>query len=500
MRYWIALALGLVFAVAVGAWIGTSNTQMLVLLVAVIVTWAVVAGLRQRAWVLILIGWWFYGNTLLLPIPFSVRDISVMLAVSACIAYRVMIRTGEPLRSHPLGWLVALNVVYLVATFIIHPVGFRVVGSETVGGRPYLNVFFAVLAYWVIVRLPDSVKTVSRLPYFMLVGAALLTLFHVTAYVLPQATPILFHLYSALDLDVYFGSVSPGQEEMGRLKGLMYLGSALMMTLCAYYPPLTMLNPRRWRFYSLLLALGCLLAAGFRNMMLWGVAALGLGAWFQRGWRELAGGMAGAVLLVGVLVAGQGRLYELPYSVQRSLSFLPGQWSTMVATDAENSSQWRFELWRTIIRDRVIKNWWVGDGFGVSQQDLWSLGTGYTDQVLVMGSYHNGPLTAIRAVGIIGLVMLYVLMIGGAAYAVECVKRCRGTILQPAAIFIAIQLVWTPIHYTFVFGDYGSQIPQQIFLLALVRLLIRMEEETRPATVPAASTPTRQLEAVPTPA
>ena len=97
--------------------------------------------------------------------------------------------------------------------------------------------------------------------------------------------------------------------------------------------------------------------------------------------------MAGFIgtFLLALLVFGQGRFYELPDAIQRSLAFLPGNWSSVVVKDAEESSTWRFQLWHDVIEWGIIKNWWIGDGFGANLEDYvatWQGGHGqYSEQI-----------------------------------------------------------------------------------------------------------------------
>ena len=95
------------------------------------------------------------------------------------------------------------------------------------------------------------------------------------------------------------------------------------------------------------------------------------------------------------------------------------------------------------------------------------------------GSFHSGPLTTIRYVGVCGLAFLYLLSVSAAFYSYRSVEQCRGTPLFPVAIFFAIQLIWGPIHYAFVFGAYDVYLPDLIFQVACLRLLIRMSDELK---------------------
>jgi hypothetical protein len=178
-----------------------------------------------------------------------------------------------------------------------------------------------------------------------------------------------------------------------------------------------------------------------------------------------------------VLTIGQGRVYDLPFSIQRTLSFLPGSWDPVVALDAEASTEGRLSWWKRVIEENLIQNWWFGDGFGASVIDVeLAARSGTGELAFVTGALHNGPLTAVRYVGVVGLLLFYALMIASAVYACRCVRWCKGTLLQPVAIYLAIQLVWFPINYALIFGAYDGDLPQEIFLVALLRLVMRMAE------------------------
>jgi len=412
------------------------------------------------------------------------------LATTSYVAYRVLSQESLRPKLHVLDLLVGLNVINLAFTLFINPIGFAIFGSQSIGGRPVVNICLALLAYWVMIRLPNTITQVSRIPYYILASGAVLSGLSLLVFVVPSVTPVVASWYSGLDTSAYVATVNRaavamagGSFGMQRLKGLMYIGLQLFLVLCAYYSPATLFDPRRGRFYAMLLATVCILAAGFRNLMLWVMAAVGIGGWLHRRWRELAvGGFIGALLLL-LLAFGQGRFYQLPQTIQRSISFLPGQWSEAVVSDVEDSSSSRFKLWKEVIEWGLIKDWWFGDGFGANLEDAVATYQGgkgsIKDWVILSGQFHSGPLTTIRYAGICGLVLLYLLSISAAFYSYRCVNECRGTPLFPVAIYFAIQLIWGPIHYTFVFGAYNVYLPELLFQVGCLRLLFRLSGELK---------------------
>src|SRR6266404_4664223 len=474
------LLVGMTIAVIVGDWLGNGQYFYLTCFGGVSVVVLVAFGLQRKAWILIPLTFLLTGSLGKLPIPLAPRDLGVLLATTSYVAYRVLSQENLRPKLHLLDLLVGLNVIYLAFTLVRHPVGFLIFGSGSIGGRPVVNICIALLAYWVMIRLPNSVTSVSRIPYYILVPAAILSGLTLLQFVVPSVTPAVSSWYAGLDQGAYINMVR-GEGGIHRLEGMERFGFQLFLVLCAYYSPARLFDPRRGRFYAMLLATICILAAGYRNMLLWAMVALAIGGWLHRRWRQLAvAGIAGALLLA-LLAFGQGRFYQLPETIQRSLAFLPGQRSERVVADTEESSSARFKLWKEVIEWGYIKNWWFGDGFGTDLEDAIAVAAtkNYKDFITLTGAYHNGPLSAIREVGSCGLALLYLLSISAAFYSYRCVNECRGSPLFPVAIYFAIQLIWGPIHYTLVFGGYESYLPDLLFQLACLRLLFRMSDELK---------------------
>jgi hypothetical protein len=459
-------------------WIGTGQIFWLILVMVGAVVIGVVGGLQRHAWLLLPFGWVLTGHLGILPLPLSVRDLTVLLLFVTWLALSAFSKQKTSHRWHVVDWILLANLLWLAFTFYLHPVGMRAASSETYGGRSYWNFAIATLAYWVLIRLPDSPREVALLPHFWLAGLFFPALLSTIAYVVPDATLIVYVFYSGIATDLF---ITPGS--VLRLTGYGALGSGLIRFLCAKYPPVSLFNPLRLRSYVFVFGLAGILVSGFRSSLVTVAPMMFLGSWFRRRTIEIIwAAVLGLALLIGVLW-GQGRFYKLPQGVQRTLSFLPGDWEPEVLSDARGSTEWRFQLWLDIFRYRMINDWWRGDGFGVAQQDFELTRTNSGESLVLRGSYHSGPLTTIRNAGIIGLVLFYCLLIGGAWSAVRCVNRCRDTVLFPVAIFAAFKLLWEPIHYAFVFGSYPDQLPETIFFIGIVRLLMEVRSRM-PATEP----------------
>ena len=466
IRRWVTVAVCMVTAVVVAYWIASQQFFFLSLLAGVAVMAFVTIGMQRNAWLLIVIGWYLTGQIHALPVPLSTSDVMVLLVTFSYFMQRVLGQTSRQSKG-TLGALVVINCAWVAVTFAYHPVGVHALGAETMGGRFYFEVFLGLCAYWVIVHLPESYTSVVKIPWWVMGSVTFSTLIGVAVYIFPSITPYVWFFYSDVDLSAYMGTVrvTGTGAEIHRFAALGPFGVTLTQFLSANHPLRKLLNPARWQFYLSVLGFAAILLSGFRNRLAAALAYMALAAWLQRGWREVAlGGTIGAAFL-GLLVFGQGRLYDLPLPVQRALGSLPGQWADVVREEVQSSNS-RWDWWERVVAEGTIRNWWIGDGFGFHETDYNLMKGGrmsFEEGATLTGALHSGPLTTIRYAGLVGLVLFYALMITAAVSAVKCVRRCRGTPLLPVAIFLAVQLIWEPLAFTFIFGGYDAQVPEQFF-------------------------------------
>ena len=128
--------------------------------------------------------------------------------------------------------------------------------------------------------------------------------------------------------------------------------------------------------------------------------------------------LLGVALLGGVLVLPQAE--KLPLLAQRSLSFLPGKFNFMAQESAAGSLEWRLEMWKDVLPD-VPKCLLRGKGWGIDSRELdmdldirrchqsRSAGT------ILVGDYHNGPLSVLIPFGLYGAIALRLVPGGGPA-------------------------------------------------------------------------------------
>jgi len=486
IKRWLPVLGGVILAVAAGYWIGNSDWTPLNRLSTVVVVCMVAFGLQERGWILIPSLWFVTGSIAVLPVPFAYRDLGILLAAAAYVAHRCMVKTQPVKWGHPLDYLVALNVMWALVTWLRHPVGLLIFQSEMVGARIYFNIVLATIAAWILVQQPRSSAQVRRLPYYLLIGSLVPGVLSLIIFALPSAEPLLVMLHrEQLDIrEIY-------QQEVVRFRSLAPFGVVLMLILLSRHRLGDLCNPLRGRFWLFLFSLLCQLISGYRIAAGRIIGDVAMAAWFKGGLRQLLGITLVLSLVLGAVVAGQGRLYSLPLPVQRALSFLPGKWSPVAVADVGEDvfgggREGRFRWWKDVVKYNLIEDWWFGDGIGVRLSEMGIVSEigryNFTHIAEFYGMWHNGPITTIRSVGLVGLGLLLTLMGVTCRSAWQCLKKARGTPFEWLAIYLLIESVWHPLCFVVLFGDYGTDMPELIFRAALVRLLARMINETTAET------------------
>jgi hypothetical protein len=233
-------------------------------------------------------------------------------------------------------------------------------------------------------------------------------------------------------------------------------------------------------------AFGAIFLSGFRNAFLFAMVAFVLSALLRGRLKDLW--VAGCVMLMGVvvLISLQGSVLQLPKTMQRTLSWLPGDWDPAATADAEGSSQWRFEMWEWAWNDdRIIRDRVWGQGFGLSIDDMNLIASMLTaggsgpnllggsdrESFMITGTFHSGPLSTIKYIGAVGLALYFSLLLYMSVSAWRLCKRARGTAAFPLALFVAIPVIYEPFQFVVIFGALEGSYPQTLFWAGLLNMV-----------------------------
>jgi hypothetical protein len=484
--YIVVLVGGLVFAVLCGMFAGGGQFNRLGLIFVLLFLAALSLILRAKIWLLIPIFWPLSAPVPLLEWPFGVRDLAVLIVfASFFVLMGFKIIRAKP-KTDLIDLLLLANILYLCTVFVRNPVGVAAFNSEMVGGKPYFNIFIACLAYFVLCRVPTDLKTVCRLPLYLLPAPAFLAVGTLMTTYAPS-------LAGKLGLSLIYADFIPREvvvvDNVERQIGLVTVGLTGMQILTSYFRPLTLLLPAHFgRFILSIIFIVAVLYSGFRSALLTIGVYIAFSSYFQRHSKDLLAFAAVGVVGLTFLTMGNGTLFELPLAVQRALSFLPGDWDYVATADAQSSIDWRVDMWSMVWHeDKWIRDKWLGDGFGFTRRELalmesvqkggvGFLGGAEQEAFMINGAFHHGPLSTIRYVGGVGLVLYYSLMVLLAVRSVKFIRLAYGTALFPATLFVGMPTLAYALTYPMGIGQFDIDAPQHIFMAGLIKLVGRAAE------------------------
>ncbi|MEO7098013.1 MAG: hypothetical protein ABI162_01535 [Luteolibacter sp.] len=451
------------FALFIAIWLGlsvvTNQTETLIQIAgAALLITAIFLG--RRIWLLLI----FFSalNVLLIRGSGTTEIGQVLFLVFSLILFlmrklRMRFQFGEK------EFWALLVIACIVQAYLRNPVGLNVFGGGSVGGRPYVAMILSIsTAAGLSILLVDA-KELKWAMYLTLLGGFL---------GIPGTM-------------LRYGDATSGQEGYDRIPVLGTAATLLARWLTSRISPLRACVHPLWGLV-LLASIAAAAGSGYRNS----VAAVGfvyiLGIAYRGGVAaSLCSAVGGSFFLL--LLALVNLNFPLPGNIQRALSPLPGTWEERYRKAADDSTDWRVEMWKeALTSDRWIHDKVLGDGIGMTMAEY--EGNQLTDSrsgggraasgllvqqetMMITGSYHSGPVHTIRAVGYVGLAILLLAMIRVAVHAHRQILRCRGTEWYGVALFFCIPLISQPFYFTLIFGEYQTGVAGVMMGIAMIRLL-----------------------------
>jgi hypothetical protein len=445
---------------------------------------AIPAGIYLLSHPAVFLGLVLVGSSARIWLPFLPLDLPLDLLLRAALVAAIVagaILRRDVRRPRCLYRFAAMALMALVLlTMYRKGSGFYQLGGALWGGKAYI-ILLTNLAF--IVLIPGAI-TMSRRAWMWVLSLALLA---PMAVVLADALYVFsggrfYHLYFMFRPTSTVGltAFELTQQDAG-LWRLSSFSQLKLSWLAMLFMPALIRTPQGWLAAGALLLLQLLLTAlsGFRGalMMTFVYVAIYLFLAFPRQRRRL--------LALGLAVAGAGLVAcyalapRLPAPVQRAVSWLPGiSVDARIALDAQSSSNWRLDLW-TLVWDREVpKHWLFGKGLAyhpAALVDTSEMGPDYWLEIhnfIVTNDYHNGPLVALVAFGVAGLLLLLTLFFGGVRRGFQLYQREWGDAWLRNAFLLTFALYLGGVAgFLLIFGDLQNTLQQLLTHLAIMELL-----------------------------
>jgi O-Antigen ligase len=306
--------------------------------------------------------------------------------------------------------LIFLTLVVIATAYLSGGMGFAIFGNRSVGSKRYLVIFLSVLAYFGLSTIPIKRRWAERAVYVYFLSS----ITGLIGYLVALAGPAfyfmvqLFPIEGAVD-ELNSSGMDLTNQQITRYGGLLGISMGLYSFLFARYGVRGLLDMSRpWRLMLFVLAMVAGMYSGFRSAVILPLLIFALLFYVEGLFRTR---LFPILILVGILGGATTLAFmsKLPFSVQRSLAFLPLNVDPMVRQSAEASSAWRVEMWKEVLP--TIPRYLIkGKGLALNPEDMNMLaqaqqfGTANSYEGSEMaGDYHSGPLSIIIPFGLFGV-------------------------------------------------------------------------------------------------
>lgn len=352
-----------------------------------------------------LVAWNMGAVVFFLPGRMSLWLVAILLSFGMSFTHRILDKRRHFLWiteiSRP---LIFLAVVVLVTAQLRGGFGFRFMGGEEAGSRRYVELLVGILGFFALAALHITPRQRGRFLGLFFLGG------------LGGAVAVLFgHLPSFMNFIFLF---IPPQTVAAEGAGVFYAfrpltwpAIAVISFMLVRHGLRGILSPLNfWRLSILLASIVVVIFSGSRLGLVVVLMTLTFIYWLEGLVRSR---MTPFVLMALLLAAALAVPFatRLPLSMQRTLAVLPIEVDPAARATADDSSEWRRQIWRVAI-PQIPQYLLLGKGYAISRAELnymmdSSFGEGRRVEdrsATIAGDYHNGPLSVIIPFGIWGVI------------------------------------------------------------------------------------------------
>jgi hypothetical protein len=461
---------GLALAAWAGLLIGEGQwAKIYVPALALIGTTAILL-LGSRYWLLIPFSLCFSAPV----IPLGGRAVELPELVVVACGILFLVRRALKLQEihllRPVHYPFLLYTAWAALIYFHNPIGFSLFGASSGGARFYFTIFLALAAFLIIANQ----QITNRDCKWILIGVVVGTLL--------DLTKILFFYY------IFAGSaafVDP-LEHYSWQQELASVPLAVVLILFSRYSVAEIFNlSKLWRLLVLLLCGAMILASGKRTAVISLILYPLIAAASRKELRYFLAWTACAGIVAAVLVMGQGRVFHLPLTAQRAVSWLPGRWDAELQYMEGGKDVFRDKL-RTLAKEKIQKNPWIGTGYRVQLQETQALTSTMVNkfdalvlQMALGSSWHNQWLGYAADFGIPASILLAVIYLSVLSLAWRTYWRLpRGSLLQAMVMYVLMRTV-IDIVFSNVSGHSANDASSRWWMYGLVAAIAASLVKTR---------------------
>jgi hypothetical protein len=332
----------------------------------------------------------------------------VLLSLGIAIVERTMNSDRRFIPVRAMTWpLVFIAAMAFMTAELTGGFGFHSLGGDTGGGRKYFSLFIGIITYF---ALTSRVIPAGRWKFYLALSMlpAILGVFGELAPYMPEPLKFINLFFPPSYIaDPAAGVMSVRLTILSRAMGIVPI-----YLLARYGLRGIFLTGKLWRPALFLVAFVLTMTGGYRSNFIGFCITLTL-IFLLEGLHRTR--LMPPLVLLGALVVAvlATSSDQLPYTFQRTMSFLPFKWKPDVLVDAQGSTEWRLAIWRATW-PKVPGHLLLGKGYALSKEDFDMIGTGEFagfsashidagDQALAISNdYHSGPLSTLMGFGVWG--------------------------------------------------------------------------------------------------
>jgi hypothetical protein len=393
-----------------------------------------------------------------------VWEIVVIISLGIAIVERTVQRKQKWLSAPSVAWPLFFTILMVLITArLTGGFGLHTMGNEVGGGKKYIALFLGIATFFALTsrKIPEERRNFYIGLYFL---AGLPSFFGDLGPILPSPLNYINILIPP--------SVRPDQDwQLGitRLGALGTTAKVVIFFMLAKFGLRGIFtgNKALWRAPLFFLMFACSMLGGFRNEI-FTLAVICFLMFFLEGLQRTR--LLPLFVMIGVTVSCLLVPFarHLPYTFQRSLSFLPLDIDPTARLDAEGSSEWRFKMWHDLW-PQVPQYLLLGKGYALTFEDFQMLQGGSLangaeaqmnageDALAVAGDYHSGPLSTLIPFGVWGAITFLWFMLAGLRVVYRNFKYGDPQ-LRIVNVFLLAEYFTHMLSYLFIYGAYSNDV------------------------------------------
>ena len=438
--------------------------------------------LRDNCWIALPLCLPMTGSLNILPIKFSPAELSILLVIGYVVLQIFMTERRSINLGPPQIWIPG---ILFAGVLLYHwgkggGLGLSMFGGEASGGRRFFSILLGMLVLPALLWFPlGKSPWLSRVPLLYLIGSIIeFTPFAISSAA-PALSPYIYRVYSSVNLEAYAGAQAFRDDSLVRVGQIGPLCLALQLALLCYFSPRDWIRPSRWFVIPIsILTLGGTIWGGFRGVLFNYVLITSI-CLFLRSRFLLLVAIPFIAGLVALLVVGQGSLFDLPLTIQRTLSPFPGKWDRGAVNSAESSNDFRSSIQKVYISEFMEKAGWLGEGYKFDAKymaarggDIGTLrmevtGEAQSKSFIIARDHHVGWVALHHVTGWVGFGAFVLLCLGSLFYVWRHVLQPHLSDIPPEQVWATALITSSVISFFAAFGAIQLFIPPFCVFLAI---------------------------------